>query len=136
VYYGDEFGMTGAGDPDNRRMMRFDNDLTEWEKETIAEVEKIIHLRNKHTALRYGDFQTLSVDENFYVYLRSDLNERILVVLNKSKEEKKLDLLLPDIYNLVKAKELISGEEYEIKNNHLLFTAGSTSYNIFLIENN
>jgi hypothetical protein len=86
--------------------------------------------------MRYGDFQTLFVDVNFYVYLRSDLNERILVVLNKSKEEKKLDLLLPDIYNLVKAKELISGEEYEIKNNHLLFTAGSTSYNIFLMENN
>ncbi|HEX9739827.1 MAG TPA: alpha-amylase family glycosyl hydrolase [Ignavibacteriaceae bacterium] len=134
VYYGDEFGMTGAGDPDNRRMMRFDNELSEAEKETLNDVKKIIKLRNQHSAMRYGDFQTLSVDENFYVYLRSDLNERILVVLNKSKEEKKLDLLLPDIYNLVKAKELISGEEFEIKNDHLLLTAGSTSYNIFLLE--
>ena len=25
IYYGDEIGMPGAGDPDNRRMMRFDN---------------------------------------------------------------------------------------------------------------
>ncbi len=26
IYYGDEIGMTGASDPDNRRMMRFDNE--------------------------------------------------------------------------------------------------------------
>jgi glycosidase len=32
IYYGDEFGMPGAGDPDNRRMMRFDN-LTPQEKD-------------------------------------------------------------------------------------------------------
>ncbi|MCK7525308.1 MAG: alpha-amylase family glycosyl hydrolase [Ignavibacteriales bacterium] len=27
IYYGDEIGMTGAADPDNRRMMRFGNQL-------------------------------------------------------------------------------------------------------------
>ena len=26
IYYGDEIGMTGANDPDNRRQMRFDLD--------------------------------------------------------------------------------------------------------------
>ncbi|RPI75578.1 MAG: hypothetical protein EHM47_02290, partial [Ignavibacteriales bacterium] len=135
VYYGDEFGMTGAGDPDNRRMMRFDDQLSEEEKETLNDVKKIIKLRNQHPAVRYGDFQTLFVDEGWYVYLRSDLNERILVVLNKDNAEKKLDLLLPDVYKLIKAKDLISGEEFEIKNNHLLLTSGSTSYNIFLMEN-
>ena len=31
IYYGDEIGMPGAGDPDNRRMMRFDG-LTYWQK--------------------------------------------------------------------------------------------------------
>lgn len=27
IYYGEEIGMMGAGDPDNRRMMRFGDDL-------------------------------------------------------------------------------------------------------------
>lgn len=25
IYYGDEYGLPGAGDPDNRRMMQFEN---------------------------------------------------------------------------------------------------------------
>ena len=40
IYYGDEIGMTGAADPDNRRMMRFGNQLNEHEKQ---------HKNNKET---------------------------------------------------------------------------------------
>ena len=61
---------------------------------------KIIHLRNQHPALRYGDFQTLLADENVYVYLRSDLNERVLVAINKSKQPQEIKIKLPDFYNL------------------------------------
>src|ERR1035438_10863023 len=62
IDYGDEIGMTGAGDPDNRRMMRFGSDLTPWEKNTLIQVRKIINLRKDHPALRYGDFLTLKAD--------------------------------------------------------------------------
>ena len=40
IYYGDEIGMTGAADPDNRRMMRFDNDLNIYEKENLKEIPR------------------------------------------------------------------------------------------------
>jgi len=32
IYYGSEFGMTGVSDPDNRRMMRFGDDISKYEK--------------------------------------------------------------------------------------------------------
>ena len=32
IYYGSEFGMSGASDPDNRRMMRFGDQLTNMKK--------------------------------------------------------------------------------------------------------
>jgi len=134
VYYGDEFGMTGAGDPDNRRMMRFDDELNEYEKETLEDVKKIIHLRNEHTALRYGDFQTLFVDKNCYAYLRSDLNERILVVLNKSKNDKKLDIFIPVTYNLKKAINLLSEEEIVLSDNILSLEVRGISFMIFKLE--
>ncbi|HEY6437308.1 MAG TPA: alpha-amylase family glycosyl hydrolase, partial [Ignavibacteriaceae bacterium] len=44
IYYGDEIGMTGASDPDNRRMMRFDHNLNEFEKQTFKDVSKLIHI--------------------------------------------------------------------------------------------
>ena len=85
IDYGDEIGMTGAADPDNRRMMRFGSDISDWERETLMDVRALIKLRKENSALRYGDFYTLKADKNIYAFIRSDLNEKVLVILNKSK---------------------------------------------------
>ncbi len=132
IYYGDEIGMTGAGDPDNRRMMRFDDDVTPVERKILEDVKKIINVRNSHSALRYGNFQTLLVNENCYAYLRSDLNERVLVALNKSRDDEKMNIALPEVYNLKKAKDL-SGEEFEINDNELQLNVNGVSYLILTV---
>jgi glycosidase len=74
IYYGDEFGMTGASDPDNRRMMKFGNDLNDYEKKTLRNTRRIVLLRKNHPVLRFGDFETLQADKNIYAYLRSVQN--------------------------------------------------------------
>jgi glycosidase len=121
IYYGDEIGMTGASDPDNRRMMRFDNNLNEFEKQTFKDVSQLIHIRKDHSALRYGDFLTLQADKNIYAYVRSDMNERILVVLNKSENMQMIKINLPDIYNLSAATDLITGDSFRISANTISF---------------
>ncbi len=117
IYYGSEFGMSGASDPDNRRMMRFSDQLNKYEKETLEEVSKIINIRKNHSALRHGDFYTLQADDNIYAYVRSDLNERILVVLNKSESEQYLHLEIPERYNIAKINNLKNNEITEFNNN-------------------
>ena len=134
IYYGDEFGMTGAADPDNRRMMKFDNQLSEIEKQTMEDVSNLIHIRKNHPALRYGDFLTLQADENIYAYLRSDMNERILTILNKNSNEKKTKLPLPEIYRLKVAENLLSGDTIEIKNNKIELSVRGTSYIILKLK--
>lgn len=113
IYYGSEFGMTGAADPDNRRMMRFGNELNSNEKNMLNEVRKISNIRKEHTALRYGDFYPLISDKDIYAYIRSDFNERILVVLNKSGENQNVDIELPGIYGITKAVNLADENEIE-----------------------
>jgi glycosidase len=120
IYYGDEIGMTGAADPDNRRMMRFDNDLNILEKENLKEISKLAHLRKNHSALRQGDFYTLLADDHCYAYIRSDMNERVLVILNKSEEMQKIKLNIPPMYNLTEAVDLSDGNTYEIINDDLI----------------
>jgi glycosidase len=134
IYYGDEIGMTGAGDPDNRRMMRFGNSITDEEQKVLDDVKKIINARNSNSALRYGDFQTLLVDKDCYAYLRSDLNERVIVILNKSREGKKIDISFSDIYNLKKAKDLISGNEFDFKDNKLQLDINGADYFILTVK--
>lgn len=131
VYYGTEIGLTGAADPDNRRMMKFDENLSEWERETLTDVRKIINARKKHPAFRHGDFYTVKAEDNIYSYIRSDLNERILVVLNKSGEENNITLTLPPVYFLRKAENIFSSEEILIDENKLNINIPAYGYKFY-----
>jgi len=134
IYYGDEIGMTGASDPDNRRMMRFGNELNEFEKQTFKDVSKLIHIRKDHPALRNGDFLTLQADKNIYAYIRSDMNERILVILNKSEKEQVINLTIPAIYNLRTATDLINGESVRINENVITLSFNSIGFRILKLD--
>ena len=131
IYYGDEIGMTGASDPDNRRMMRFDNDLNEFEKQMLKDVSKLIHIRKDHSALRNGDFLTLQADKNIYAYIRSDMNERILIILNKSEKEQLINLNLPAIYNVSTATDLISGDSFRVNENAVTLDVKGIGFRTF-----
>lgn len=134
VYYGSEFGMTGADDPDNRRMMRFDDSLTAYEKQMLKETQKIIGLRNQHSALRYGDFYTLIADKNIYAYVRSDMNERLLIVLNKSEKEQNAEIKLPKVFQSQRLSDAVSGENISIKDHSTTVAVSPVGWRIFKIH--
>ncbi len=93
IYYGNEIGLTGAADPDNRRMMPWK--YTQRQKELKKHISSLTALRSKHPALRYGDYYTIRADKSVYSYLRSDFNERILVVIYRNKFAGKVNIELP-----------------------------------------
>ena len=128
IDYGDEFGMTGAADPDNRRMMRFNNQLSAWEKTTLADVKKIVSIRKNNSALRYGDFQTFEADTACFAYLRSDMNQRVLVALNKSLFPHTITINLPAVYNLNESVNLIDGEKSNIEGDSITLTIPALGY--------
>ncbi len=134
IYYGSEFGMTGASDPDNRRMMRFDDAISEYEKNTLDETSKIIKLRSSHTALRYGDYYKLIADENIYAYVRSDLNKRILIVINKGNIKATANLIFPNVYKASKLVSLIDAGEIDVAENKVSVKLDEMSYNIYILK--
>ena len=134
IYYGDEIGMTGAADPDNRRMMRFGYDLDKNEIQTFEDVSKLIHIRKEHSALRYGDFLTLQADENIYAFIRSDMNERVLTIVNKSSEIQKLELTIPAMYGVIKSKDMVTGKEFSVNDNIIRLDIDASKYFILKLE--
>ena len=134
IYYGDEIGMTGAADPDNRRMMRFDDLVKSHEQETLIQVSKLIHLRKNHSALRQGDFYTIIADKNIYAYLRSDFNERVLTILNKSDYDQSFKINIPAIYKIVKAIDLSNGDAYKITNSQLKIEVPAIGWKMFTLK--
>ena len=129
-----KIGMTGAADPDNRRMMRFGKQLDKNERENLIEVRKLIHIRDEHSALRYGDYYSLKADTNIFAYLRSDMNERVLVVLNKSPHTQNVNLELPDIYESKYLTDFITGEKIKLTDNKLNISLKGTEYRLFNIQ--
>ena len=134
IYYGDEVGMTGAADPDNRRMMRFGEQLDKKERENLTEVRKLIRIRDDHSALRYGDYYSLKADTNIFAYLRSDMNERVFVVLNKSPHTQNVNLELPEIYESNYLTDLITGEKIKLTDNKLDISLKGIEYRLFNIQ--
>ena len=82
IYYGDEYGMQGGNDPDDRRT--FDWSQATTANAAVALTRKLISIRNQYTALRTGSFMTLVTDDtaDIYAFGRVDARHRIAVALN------------------------------------------------------
>jgi glycosidase len=131
IYYGDEYGMAGAADPDNRRMMKFDS-LNKHEQYLKMTTAKLANLRKSNLALIYGDFTTLKVNEKVFVYMRAYFDKSVIVIFNKDKSSRKIEFELPErfkdskfpsqfgsnfIYENGKVNLDLSGNSFEILTN-------------------
>jgi glycosidase len=94
IYYGDEFGLSGAGDPDNRRSMRFGDDLSDsLEKPTLAFVQKLGTVRAAHPALRTGSWPpALAAGADYLAFARQGSDETVFVAINRGASTRAFDL--------------------------------------------
>ena len=94
IYYGDELGMEGGADPENRRPMRWES----VENNPIHKhFQKLAHLRSACEALRQGTFRTIATLANgLYVYQRTGVHQQLLCVLNTTTSHQRGRIELPD----------------------------------------
>lgn len=86
IYYGDEVGLCGFTDPDNRRTYPWgkeDEEMLEFHREMIR-----IHKREK--PLRKGSIRMLYWEDNILAYGRFEAGEQVVVVLNNGKSLKEV----------------------------------------------
>jgi glycosidase len=92
VYYGDEAGMWGSNDPNNRRPMLWDDlppNQNPQERPDAAMREhyrSVIGLRRSLPALRTGSYRTLLADDaqDVLAFVREKDGQRVVVALNAS----------------------------------------------------
>lgn len=94
VYYGDEIGLTGANDPDCRRMMKFSN-LNNREAKLWNGVSVLAHLRKNNPVFIYGDFINIKTTTETWVYARKYFDNEAIVLFNNSNKTIKLEVELP-----------------------------------------
>jgi glycosidase len=89
VYYGDEIGMPGAGDPDNRRFMQWGS-LDSNQSYLKGRLKTLADVRSKHPALRRGTRQTLGVSDDTWVFARTTTGDTVYVAVNRSDAPKQV----------------------------------------------
>ena len=97
IYYGDEIGMPGANDPDNRRMMKFSG-LNKNEQSIKDYVKKLIELRRNYLPLVYGDYKLLLSDKHTLAFTRTYFGKIALVAMNSSVKEQNITIEFPVYY--------------------------------------
>jgi len=116
IYSGDEIGMAGAGDPDNRRDFPggFPGDQhnaftaegrTHDEQQVFSELRALLHLRQQHPALRWGRQTNIFSDDQTYAYLRDSKSsaqptknqpEQLLMLLNNADRQRTVEIEIND----------------------------------------
>lgn len=94
VYYGEEVGMEGRRDPDNRRPMRWD--LVGADNEMLAHYRRLIALRTGSRVLQQGDPVALPCFDSQQVacFARRLGSETSWVALNRSTRTQTINLAL------------------------------------------
>ena len=108
IYYGDEIGMTGGNDPENRHDFPggFPGDSrdaftaagrTAQQNDIWNHVHSLLQLRRQHPALRHGNLKELVVNRQQFAYLRYLPGDAVLAVFNTAAHPAPVSLDLPEV---------------------------------------
>jgi glycosidase len=146
LYYGDEIGMPGGGDPDNRRDFPggwredaksafTEAGRTREQQEVFTWVQTLLRLRHEHPALGSGHLWHLFSDEATYIFARESEDERVLVVFNNSKA-RGVDLTLRDtpLQGAASATRLFGEASVKLSGAEAHVDAPAQSLSIFVLN--
>lgn len=102
VYYGDELGMEGMGDPFCRRPMAWDF----GDEELLAHYRTLGEMRKSEGVFDGGDFRVTRADGGYFEFVRTKGKSCIKVAANLSCDAQscKMDGAWTDIYNKKRGK--------------------------------
>lgn len=116
IYYGDEIGMVGADDPDDRRAFTWgqgNEELVTWYA-TLAEIRK------QYSALRTGTVEPFDCNENVIGYVRRDETDSLVVLANNSQEAQEVVLNLKELgMESESLTDVVTGTTYQVTGNEL-----------------
>jgi glycosidase len=133
IYYGEELGMEGGKDPENRRGMEWaratqDNDMLTFYK-------KLIRVRQKTDAFATGRAEFITSDKDGGVFTREGQKDAAVVFFNRSSQPKQFQIRVPaPIAKLAKTGlfDAFSGAGYSAPDRPITVTVKPKSFSILV----
>ena len=130
IYYGDEIGLGGGGDPFNREPFPWDSE-EKWNKDLMNFTSKLMNIKANEPVLKYGNFQMVNFDDNYVIFRRKFENESLLCIVNRDKKNVEIS-----IETLAENVEAVYGEcELEINSGTLKISGLADNFGLIIKEN-
>jgi glycosidase len=125
VYYGDEAGLEGNKDPDDRRTYPWGAE----DQNLVAFYQMLGKTRHDWSALSTGSYLNIGYDNDadYYAYGRKDDNGRAVVVLNRSNKDLELELSMKDVApdGTILDDMMNTGRQYTVQNGKIVVKVGA-----------
>jgi cyclomaltodextrinase len=83
IYYGDEIGLNGGEDPNNREPFPWHDEST-WNKELYEFTSQLMKIKNTHQIFKYGNFELVEQNYDLVIFKRKLQGEALLCIFNKN----------------------------------------------------
>ncbi len=131
VYYGDEVGLEGGGDPDCRRTFPWDE--TRWNDDVTAHYRALIALRRERRVLQEGLFIQLYAEGNVFAFAQTLEDEVVIVIINRGGEVR-LELGLKRVGLLDEPlQSFLENEVVGVEDGTLSLTLGACASRIYTL---
>lgn len=134
IYYGDEIGITGAGTPDNHRMMYFTN-VNNHEEKLKEDLTTLTKLRAANPVLIFGDFINLRNEENAWIFARKYFEDNAIIFINNSNESRTFEVQIPDYFHTSKLTPVFN-YGFSIQENKIMAEVPAFGVNVFINKQN
>ncbi|KWX89269.1 cyclomaltodextrinase, partial [Paenibacillus riograndensis] len=127
IFYGDEIGLEGEGDPDCRKCMIWEEERQN--RDLFESYQSLIRLRKAFPALQTGRFRILTADpqQRAFVYERVDENAHFVISLNPSEQPATLRLPLEDRF-----QDALNGEKLIPSDGQMVLDLAPYGYKILI----
>jgi cyclomaltodextrinase / maltogenic alpha-amylase / neopullulanase len=88
IYYGDEAGLEGYGDPFNRRCYP-------WGREEVSLIDwyqKLGTIRKNWSVFKKGDYKTIYASQHIFIFQRKNEKEQVVIGVNRSQDPFSMDI--------------------------------------------
>lgn len=135
IYYGDEAGLCGGVDPDNRRTYPWKNE----DEDILSFYKDIIKIRNKNKLLNSGDTEFIYTgNDSVFAFIRfNENNDRILILVNRSENTERISLNIDGSFIeeiTIKYSPKNVNDTINIESNELKVDLEAKSFGVFSVN--
>jgi len=130
IYYGDEIGLNGGNEPNNREAFPW-NDEGSWDKNLQNYIREIMNIKSSNNILKYGNFQLLPNQNDAIVFRRALRDKSLLCIFNRSEDQK--NIKIPSTAHGI--EQIFGNSDIQLDDGNILISELQKNTGLIIFEN-